>query len=76
MGEHLGPISEDGDPGLMVLKDFVQAQRAEIIKVLEEAGEKDLVEVYGRAPMPDLGIKAKFARYFDGAGSVSGGKSS
>ncbi|MFG2408734.1 hypothetical protein ACGFR8_31210 [Streptomyces brevispora] len=67
VGEHLGPIEEAGDPGLGELRDFVQQHRAEVIALLEEADEGDLAEVYRRAPMPDLGIKQKFAQYLDGA---------
>ncbi|MEE1764431.1 hypothetical protein [Streptomyces sp. SP18BB07] len=69
VGEHLGPISEAGEPGLGQLRDFVQGHRAEVIALLEEAGEPTLADVYRRAPMPDLGITQKFARYFDRAPS-------
>ncbi|MFC9280948.1 hypothetical protein [Streptomyces collinus] len=65
--DHLQPIYADGEPGLGKLRDFVQAQRAEVIALLEEADQPVLADVYRRAPMPDLGIKQKFAPYFDGA---------
>jgi hypothetical protein len=69
VGEHLGPISETGEPGLGQLRDFVQGHRAEVIALLEKGGEKVLADVYRRAPMPDLGIKRKFAAYLDRAPS-------
>ncbi|MFF8399794.1 hypothetical protein [Streptomyces sp. NPDC016172] len=69
VGEHLGPISEEGDPGLGELRDYVQKHRAEVIALLEEADEPALADVYRRAPMPDLGIKQKFAQYLDRAPS-------
>ncbi|PNG22414.1 hypothetical protein, partial [Streptomyces cahuitamycinicus] len=69
VGEHLGPISEDGDPGLGELRDYIQKHRAEVIALLEEADEPALADIYRRAPMPDLGIKQKFAQYLDRAPS-------
>ncbi|MFC9534460.1 IS3 family transposase [Streptomyces sp. NPDC056975] len=69
VGEHLGPVSETGEPGLGQLRDFVQGHRAEVIARLEEGGETALADVYRRAPMPDLGIKRKFAAYLDRAPS-------
>ncbi|WP_406730762.1 hypothetical protein [Streptomyces sp. NBC_01794] len=69
VGEHLGSLSEDGEPGLGQLRDFVQAHRAEVIALLEEADESALADLYRRAPMPDLGIKRKFAEYLDRAPS-------
>lgn len=67
VGEHLGPIEVGGEPGLGELRDFVQQHRAGAIALLEEAGEHHLADVYRRAPMPDLGLKQKFARYLGGA---------
>ncbi|MFD7504783.1 hypothetical protein [Streptomyces sp. NPDC059850] len=67
MRDHLQPIYTDGEPGLAQLRDFVEAQRAEVIAVLEENDQAVLADVYRRAPMPDLGLKKKFAPYFDGA---------
>ncbi|MFG3263457.1 DEAD/DEAH box helicase family protein [Streptomyces bobili] len=69
VGEHLGPISEAGEPGLGQLRDHVQKHRAEVIALLEEGNELVLADVYRRAPMPDLGIRKKFAQYFDRAPS-------
>ncbi|MER6109253.1 DEAD/DEAH box helicase family protein [Streptomyces hirsutus] len=71
VGEHLGPISAEGEPGLGQLRDFIQAQRPEAISFLMEAGETTLADVYRRAPMPDLGIARKFADYFNRAPSSS-----
>ncbi|MFN1193257.1 hypothetical protein ACK03K_33895 [[Kitasatospora] papulosa] len=67
VGEHLGPIEADGEPGLGELRDFIQQHRAEVITLLEEADEVALADKYRRAPMPDLGIKEKFAQYLNGA---------
>lgn len=74
VGEHLGPISETGEPGLGQLRDHVQKHRAEVIALLEEGNELVLADVYRRAPMPDLGIKKKFAQYFDRAPSGQRGE--
>ncbi|MEU0427159.1 hypothetical protein ABZ235_26735 [Streptomyces canus] len=63
----LQPIYTDGEPGLIQLRDFVQAQRAEVIALLEENDQAALADVYRRAPMPDLGLEKKFAPYFDSA---------
>ncbi|MFF7169642.1 DEAD/DEAH box helicase family protein [Streptomyces pseudovenezuelae] len=65
VGEHLGAISAEGEPGLGQLRDFVQAHRPEVIALLEEADEQALADLYRRAPMPDLGIAGKFAPYLD-----------
>ncbi|MFI9078815.1 hypothetical protein ACIGW8_20450 [Streptomyces sioyaensis] len=65
--DHLQPIFTEGEPGLAQLRDFVQAQRAEVIALLEENDQTVLADVYRRAPMPDLGLARKFAPYFDGA---------
>ncbi|GBQ03916.1 hypothetical protein SSP531S_53950 [Streptomyces spongiicola] len=65
--DHLQPIYADGEPGLAQLRDFVQAQRAEVVALLEENDQAVLADVYRRAPMPDLGLKKKFAPYFDSA---------
>ncbi|MER5222831.1 hypothetical protein [Streptomyces flaveus] len=70
VGEHIGLISEDGEPGLGQLRDFVQAHRAEVIALLEETDEQALADLYRRAPMPDLGIKRKFTQYLDRAPSA------
>ncbi|WP_411147358.1 hypothetical protein [Streptomyces sp. A30] len=69
VGEHLGPISEAGEPGLGQLRDHIQKHRAEVIALLEEGDELVLADVYRRAPMPDLGITKKFAQYLDRAPS-------
>ena len=65
VGEHLGAISAEGEPGLGQLRDFVQAHRPEVIALLEEADEQSLADLYRHAPMPDLGIAGKFAPYLD-----------
>ncbi|MEU5978447.1 hypothetical protein [Streptomyces sp. NPDC047315] len=65
-GDHLQPIYTDGEPGLAQLRDYVQAQRSEVIALLKENDQADLADLYGKAPMPDLALKKKFAAYFDG----------
>ncbi|MFB6700297.1 hypothetical protein [Streptomyces rubiginosohelvolus] len=67
VGEHLGPISADGDPGIGALRDYIQSCRVEVIALLEEAGETQLAALYRSAPMPDTGIAGKFAAYFNNA---------
>jgi hypothetical protein len=70
VGEHLGPITETGEPGLAELKDFILAQRPKVIALLEEADQPALADLYRGAPIPDLSIKKKFAAYLDGAGAA------
>lgn len=65
--DHLQPIYAKGEPGLGQLRDFVQAQRAEVIALLEENDQAVLADVYRHAPMPDLELNKKFAPYFDSA---------
>ncbi|WP_108934617.1 hypothetical protein [Streptomyces ardesiacus] len=65
--DHLQPIYEDGEPGLSRLRDYVKAQRAEAIALLEENDQPALADTYRRAPVPDLDLKKKFAPYFDSA---------
>ncbi|MBZ6253635.1 hypothetical protein KVH27_35380 [Streptomyces olivaceus] len=65
--DHLQPIYEDGEPGLSKLRDYVKAQRAEAIALLEENDQPALADTYRRAPVPDLDLKKKFAPYFDSA---------
>ncbi|MFI6142341.1 hypothetical protein ACIBCC_29640 [Streptomyces griseus] len=67
VGEHLGPISAEGDPGIGALRDYVQGCRGEVAALLEEAGETQLAASYRAAPMPDTGIAGKFASYFSNA---------
>ncbi|MGA5127747.1 hypothetical protein ACPCAG_31150 [Streptomyces pseudogriseolus] len=65
--DHLQPVYAEGEPGLAQLRDFIQGQRAEAIALLEENDHATLADAYRRAPMPDLGLKKKFAPYFDSA---------
>lgn len=67
VGEHLGPISAEGDPGIGALRDYVKASRAEVLELLEKAGEEQLAAQYRTAPMPDTMIKGRFAAYFNSA---------
>ncbi|MCX4976425.1 hypothetical protein [Streptomyces sp. NBC_00620] len=67
VGEHLGAISEDGEPGLATLRDFVRAHRDGVAAALAEAGETELADAYRAAPMPDVQITKKFAAYFGAA---------
>ncbi|MFJ2225518.1 hypothetical protein ACIOFY_36450 [Streptomyces anulatus] len=67
VGEHLEPISAEGDPGIAALRDYVQASRAEVLKLLEKAGEVQLAAQYRTAPMPDTTIKGRFTAYFNNA---------
>ncbi|MFI5990302.1 hypothetical protein ACIBAC_00410 [Streptomyces sp. NPDC051362] len=66
-GEHLGPISETGDPELPVLRDYVQSYRPELIQTLEEAGETELAAYYRTAPAIDPKLAQRFAPYFESA---------
>jgi hypothetical protein len=67
LGEHLGPISEHGDPELPVLRDFVLGHRPDLIEYLEAAEETELAEYYRKAPPIDPKITKRFAPYFEGA---------
>ncbi|MFE2181332.1 hypothetical protein [Streptomyces sp. NPDC059455] len=67
VGEHLGSVSEDGDPPMTVLRDYLRAQRPELIAQLEKEGQTELAATYRSAQMPDTQIRRKFAAYFDGA---------
>ncbi|MEU1592759.1 hypothetical protein ABZ468_07835 [Streptomyces sp. NPDC005708] len=71
VGEHLGPISETGDPTVMELRDFLQACRPGAIGTLETVGESELADYYRNAPMPDLQIGKRFAAFFESAPSSS-----
>ncbi|MER6616399.1 hypothetical protein [Streptomyces xantholiticus] len=66
-GEHLEPISAEGDPQMTVLRDFLLAHRPGIIAQLEEEGHTELAESYRSAPVVDPQIRAKFAAYFEAA---------
>ncbi|MGW2550136.1 hypothetical protein [Streptomyces sp. NPDC001635] len=71
VGEHLGPISETGDPTLMELRDFLQACRPGAIEILAMAGETELADYYRNAPMPDVQLGKRFAAFFESAPSSS-----
>jgi hypothetical protein len=66
-GEHLGPISEDGDPPMTVLRDYLVAQRPALIDQLEKEGHPELAALYRSAPQVDTQIRKKFAAHFEGA---------
>ncbi|MFJ4988726.1 hypothetical protein ACIP9H_33620 [Streptomyces sp. NPDC088732] len=71
VGEHLGPISEHGEPGMSTLRDHLLAHRPEVIKTLEEAEEKALATYYRSAPIPDLSFAKRFAAFLDDAPPTS-----
>ncbi|MEU9354980.1 hypothetical protein AB0D65_29295 [Streptomyces griseoloalbus] len=67
VGEHLGPISEAGDPPMTVLRDYLQQHRPELIEQLEREGHAELAAYYRSAPTVEPQIQEKFAAYFEGA---------
>lgn len=67
VGEHLGPISEAGDPPMTVLRDYLQQHRAEIIAQLEREGQEELAAYYRSAQTVDPQIQQRFDPYFAGA---------
>ncbi|MFF8696267.1 hypothetical protein ACF08W_29050 [Streptomyces sp. NPDC015144] len=67
VGEHLGPISETGDPQMTVLRDYLQQHRPAVIAQLEQEGQTELAAYYRKAPTVDPQIQQKFAPYFEGA---------
>ncbi|WP_093711124.1 hypothetical protein [Streptomyces sp. 2131.1] len=67
VGEHLGPISEAGDPPMTVLRDYLQQHRPVIIAQLEQEGQTELAAYYRKAPTVDPQIQQRFAQYFEGA---------
>ncbi|MEU2968966.1 hypothetical protein ABZ687_28815 [Streptomyces ardesiacus] len=67
VGEHLGPISEEGDPSIIVLRNYLQNHRPGIIEQLESEGHTELAAYYRGAPTVDPQIPQKFAAYFEGA---------
>ncbi|MFE1206341.1 hypothetical protein ACFW5V_32160 [Streptomyces sp. NPDC058762] len=67
VGEHLGPISEEGEPSIMVLRNYLQNHRPGIIEQLESEGHTELAAYYRDAPPVDPQIRQKFAAYFEGA---------
>ncbi|MFK0279562.1 hypothetical protein ACIQVL_03675 [Streptomyces sp. NPDC090499] len=64
-GEHLGPVSEDGDPQLTVLRNFVVGHRPALITQLENEGQTELATYYRNAPEVDPQIRKRFAAYFE-----------
>ncbi|MFE4575742.1 DEAD/DEAH box helicase family protein [Streptomyces chartreusis] len=64
VGEHLGPISETGDPAVTVLRDYLQQHRPAIIAQLEQEGQTELAAYYRKAPTVDPQIQQRFAPYF------------
>ncbi|MGW3628513.1 hypothetical protein [Streptomyces sp. NPDC000880] len=69
VGEHLGPISENGDPSMSALRDYLEANRPTVIATLEDDGKTELANAYRNARMPELRIKSMFAKLLDGAPS-------
>ncbi|MGP4048280.1 hypothetical protein [Streptomyces sp. 2A115] len=65
VGEHLGPISEEGDPPMTVLRDYLQKHRPAIIAQLEQEGQTELAAYY-REVTVDPQIQQRFASYFAG----------
>ncbi|QFG13269.1 AAA-ATPase [Streptomyces phage Gilgamesh] len=66
VGEHLGPISEDGDPSMTVLRDYLQQHRPALIAQLESEGHTELASYYRDAPVVEPQIQQRFAAYFEG----------
>ncbi|MEU5748252.1 hypothetical protein ABZ804_22270 [Streptomyces sp. NPDC047726] len=66
-GEHLGPISEDGDPPVTRLRDYLVKQRPALIAQLEEEGHTELAAAYRKAPDVETQIRRMFEPYFNGA---------
>ncbi|MCX5182667.1 hypothetical protein [Streptomyces sp. NBC_00268] len=64
-GEHLGPISEEGEPSMTVLRNYLVAQRPGLIAQLEREGHAELAALYRSAPEVDTQIRRKFAAYFE-----------
>ncbi|MCG8971732.1 hypothetical protein [Streptomyces sp. CL12-4] len=64
VGEHLGPISEEGDPQMTVLRNYLQEHRPALIAQLEQEGQTELAAYYRSAPPVDTQIKKRFAAYF------------
>ncbi|MEU6460351.1 hypothetical protein [Streptomyces sp. NPDC046976] len=67
VGEHLGPISEEGDPGLMVIKEHIVKHRPALIRQLIAEGQRELAEAYRTAAVPDVSLPKLFAPYFESA---------
>ncbi|RZU28184.1 hypothetical protein EV284_6350 [Streptomyces sp. BK022] len=67
LGEHLGPITEAGDPSLIELKNYVEAQRPDAIDALVKAGQTALANSYRNARTPDLALNRQLAAYLDSA---------
>ncbi|MGY1502888.1 hypothetical protein ACW4TU_41040 [Streptomyces sp. QTS52] len=65
VGEHLGPISEEGDPTMTVLRDYLQKHRPAIIAQLDQEGQTELAAYY-RDVTVDPQIQQRFASYFAG----------
>jgi hypothetical protein len=66
-GEHLGPVSELGDPELPQLRNYVLGHRPALVEYLEAAGETELAAYYRKAPPVDPKLAKRFAPYFEGA---------
>ncbi|MFJ2745298.1 hypothetical protein ACIO3O_37205 [Streptomyces sp. NPDC087440] len=73
VGEHLGPISAEGDPELTTLRDYLQRRRPKVIKGLGEAGQQELAEAYRTARIPDVSLPKTFAAYFAELPDMTGG---
>ena len=67
VGEHLGPISESGDPSIPVLRRYLQQHRPALIAQLEQEGHPELAAAYKAAPTLEPKIRQMFAAYFEGA---------
>lgn len=64
-GEHLGPISEDGDPPMTRLRDYLVKHRPAVIARLEEDGHPEIAAAYRKAKAVETQIPRMFAPYFD-----------
>ncbi|NML55191.1 hypothetical protein HHL19_35300 [Streptomyces sp. R302] len=65
VGEHLGPIAAEGDPDVLVLKNFLVSHRAPLIEQLTRDGEHELAEFYGSVGEISLEITKRFESYFN-----------
>ncbi|GAA2438980.1 hypothetical protein [Streptomyces glaucus] len=67
LSEHLAPISEEGDPDMIPLRNYLLEQRPKIIAQLEREGHTELAAYYRGAPPVDTQIRKAFAPYFGSA---------
>ncbi|MFE6185449.1 hypothetical protein ACFQ6U_13590 [Streptomyces sp. NPDC056465] len=69
--EHLKSISEDGDPPMTRLRDYLVKQRPALIAQLEAEGHTELAAEYRKAPAVQTQIRRMFEPYFNSVPSGS-----